>query len=151
MNWGATRGFATRCASVVNALCWGSLAPPRYATWRPRCPRTQGVDGTRKPRAQFIAVCSSAKPCEIGENLLSVSDPISRPEERLSHVGARIRPPTLQRRPVSRLHPYITMERSATPVSPVPEPQRRSVGRLSLPAWLETLPLLREGLQAHLQ
>src|SRR5262249_46662525 len=78
-------------------------------------------------------VCSSAKPCEIGENLLSVSDPISRPEERLSHVGARIRPPTLQRRPVSRLHPYITMERSATPVSPVPEPQRRSVGRLSLP------------------
>src|SRR5688572_19988821 len=60
--------------------------------------------------AQFIAVCSSAKPCELGENLLSVSDPISRPEERLSHVGARIRPPTLQRRSVSRLHPYITME-----------------------------------------
>src|SRR5215471_18054090 len=91
--------------------------------------------------AQFIAVCSSAKPCEIGENLLSVSDPISRPEERRSHVGARIRPPTLQRRPVSRLHPYLTMERSAPPVSLVPEPQRRSVGRLSLPAWLETLPL----------
>src|SRR5215813_1657141 len=60
--------------------------------------------------AQFIAVCSSAKPCAIGENLLSVSDPISRPEERLSHVGARIRPPTLQRRPVSRLHAYITMD-----------------------------------------
>jgi hypothetical protein len=29
------------------------------------------------PNAQFIAVCSSVKPCEIGENLLSVSDPIS--------------------------------------------------------------------------
>src|SRR5215510_10484444 len=27
--------------------------------------------------AQFIAVCSSAQPCEIGENLLSVSAPIS--------------------------------------------------------------------------
>src|SRR5215831_19093726 len=27
--------------------------------------------------SQFIAVCSSAKPCAIGENLLSVSDPIS--------------------------------------------------------------------------
>jgi hypothetical protein len=45
--------------------------------------------------AQIIAVCSSAKPCEIGENLLSVSDPISRLQERLIHVGARIRPPTL--------------------------------------------------------
>jgi hypothetical protein len=27
--------------------------------------------------AQFIAVCSSAKPCKMGENLLSVFDPIS--------------------------------------------------------------------------
>jgi len=32
-----------------------------------------------KDSAQFIAVCSSAKTYEIGENLLSVSDPISRP------------------------------------------------------------------------
>ena len=40
--------------------------------------------------AQFIAVCSSAKTCEIGENLLSVSDPISRPEERLIHASALV-------------------------------------------------------------
>jgi hypothetical protein len=36
--------------------------------------------------AQFIAVCSSAKTCEIGENLLSVSDPLSRLQEILIHV-----------------------------------------------------------------
>src|SRR5437870_12242168 len=35
-------------------------------------------------------VCSSVKPCEIGENLLSVSNPISRLQEKLIHVGALI-------------------------------------------------------------
>src|SRR5262249_40325866 len=74
--------------------------------------------------AQFIAGCSSAKPCEMGENLLSVSDPISRPKERLIHAGALIRPPTLQRRPVSNLYPYTPVERSPLAVSPVPEPGR---------------------------
>ena len=39
------------------------------------------------------------------------------------------RPPTLQRRPVSRLHPYAAVERSPPPMSPVPEPGRRSVGQ----------------------
>ena len=82
--------------------------------------------------AQFIAVCSSAKPCEIGENLLSVSDPISQRQERLIHVGALIRPPTLQRRPVSGLHPYAAVERSSPPMSPVPEPGCRSVGDVPL-------------------
>src|SRR5262245_39819550 len=45
--------------------------------------------------AQFIAVCSSAKPCEIAENLLVVSDLISRPQERLIHAGSLVRPSTL--------------------------------------------------------
>src|SRR2546425_12632646 len=89
--------------------------------------------------AQFIAVCSSAKPCEIGENLLSVSDPISRSEERLIHAGAFVRPPTLQRRTVSSLHPYAAVERSTTPVSPVPEPGHRSVGEVPLPPRVQTL------------
>src|SRR5215467_12170813 len=44
--------------------------------------------------AQFIALCSSAKPCAIGENLRSVPDPISRLQERLIYVGARIHLPT---------------------------------------------------------
>src|SRR5215510_8619895 len=82
--------------------------------------------------AQFIGVCSNAKTCEIGENLLSVSDPILRPQERLIYVGALVRPRTLQRRPVSRLHPYVAMERSAPAVSPVPEPGCQSVGELPL-------------------
>ena len=47
--------------------------------------------------AQFIRVCSSAKTCEIDENLRFVSDPILRSEERLIYAGALIRPPTLQR------------------------------------------------------
>ena len=85
-----------------------------------------------KKFAQFIAVCSRAKPCEIGENLLSVSNPISRLQERLIHGGALIRPPTLQRRSVSGLHPYAAVERWAPPMSPVPEPGCRSVGDVPL-------------------
>src|SRR5215831_1295174 len=96
-----------------------------------------------------IAVCSSAKPCEIGENLLSVLDPISRPEERLIHAGALVRPPTLQRRSMSRLHPYVAVERSSPPVSPVPEPGHRSVGDIPLSPRLQTL--LVQRLQAYLQ
>ena len=45
--------------------------------------------------AQFLGVCSNAKTCAIGENLLSVSNRISRPQERLIHADALIRPPTL--------------------------------------------------------
>src|SRR5262252_8938720 len=104
---------------------------------------------TVKPAAQFIAICRSAKTCEIGENLLSVADSISRLQERLNHVGACVRPPTLQRRPVSDLHSYAAMARSATPVSPVPEPGRRSLGAVPLPPRLHTLLVSR--LQAHLQ
>src|SRR5438067_13742027 len=91
--------------------------------------------------AQFIGVCSSAKTCEIDENLRSVSDPIVRLQERLIHAGTQIRPPTLQRRPVSSIHPYLTMERSPTAMSPLSEPQHWSLGYVSLPAWTETLPL----------
>src|SRR5262249_29887058 len=85
----------------------------------------------------------------IGENLLSVSDPISRPEERLIHAGALVRPPTLQRRSMSRLHPYVAVERSSPPVSPVPEPGHRSVGDIPLSPRLQTL--LVQRLQAYLQ
>src|SRR5262245_56279892 len=56
--------------------------------------------------AQFIAVCSSAKPCEIGENLLCVSDPISRLQERLIDARALIHPPTLQHRTLPSLYTY---------------------------------------------
>ena len=83
--------------------------------------------------AQFIGVCSSVKTCEIGENLLSVSDPISGPQERLIHAGALVSPPPLQRRTVSSLHPYAAVERSSAPMSPVPEPRRRSLGHVPLP------------------
>jgi hypothetical protein len=47
--------------------------------------------------AQFIAVCSSVKTCKIGENLLSVSDPVSGPQEMLIHAGFLVPTPTLQR------------------------------------------------------
>jgi len=104
------------------------------------CPRLSPRDGGEgNPCAQFIAICSSAKTCEIGENLLSVSDPISRLQERLIHVGALIRPPTLQRRRVSGLHSYAAVDRSSTPMSPVPEPGRRPVGEVPLPPRVQTL------------
>ena len=35
----------------------------------------------------------------------------------------------------------LRMERSSTPVSPLPEPQHRSLGYVPLPAGTETLPL----------
>jgi hypothetical protein len=54
-------------------------------------------------------------------------------------------------RNMSILHSYVALARSAPPMSSVSEPQRWSVGRLPLPARTETLPLYREGLQAHLQ
>ena len=73
-------------------------------------------------------ICRSAKTCALGEHLLSVADPSSRLQERLSHVGALIRPPTLHRRPVSGLHSYAAMARAAPPGSPVPEPGRRPGG-----------------------
>jgi hypothetical protein len=78
--------------------------------------------------AQFLAVCSSVKMCALCENLLSVFAPISRPQERLIHAGARVCPRTLQRRYLPRLYPYAPVARSSPPVSPMPEPRRRSMG-----------------------
>src|SRR5215831_7282414 len=83
--------------------------------------------------AQFSAVCSNAKTCDIGEKLLSVSDSILRPQERLIHAGALVHPRTLHRRPVSRLHPYATVARSPAAMSPVPEPGRGAVKHVPLP------------------
>jgi len=74
--------------------------------------------------AQFIGVCSNANTYKIGEHILSVSGPISRPQERLIHAGALIHPRTLQRQPVSRLHSYTAVERAPAAMSPVPEPRR---------------------------
>src|SRR5262245_4365679 len=89
--------------------------------------------------AQFLAVCSSAKTREIGENLLSVADSILRSKERLIHAGALVCPPPLQRRSVSRLYPYAAVERPSPAMSPVPEPGHRSVGDIPLPSRLQTL------------
>src|SRR5215471_17835448 len=43
MNWVATCGFATSCASAVSAMCWGSPAIPSYGTSRPHSPRMPDV------------------------------------------------------------------------------------------------------------
>src|SRR5262245_24274073 len=88
-----------------------------------------------------IALCSSAKLCEIGENLRSVPDPISRLQERLIYVGALIHSPTPQRRPVPGVYPYVAVERSSPPMSQMSEPQCWSLGDISLPAGPAMLPL----------
>src|SRR2546430_8834062 len=90
------------------------------------CPYCHGTDRfcrkfSLEAIAQFIAICRSAKVCEIGENLLSISAPISRSQERLIYASAFVRPPTLQPRTMSRVHPYTPVARSCTPMSPVPE------------------------------
>src|SRR5207253_6585824 len=73
------------------------------------------------------------------ENLLSISDLISGPQEILIHAGALVRSPTLQCRPMSILHPYAPVERSPVAMSPVPEPRRRSVGHIPLPPRVQAL------------
>src|SRR6266446_4408769 len=110
---------------------------------------TPSACARHKYLAQFIGVCSSAKTCEMDENLLSMSDPISCLQERLIHAGAFIPPPPVQRRPVSSLHPYAAMERSPTAMPPLSEPRRGSMGQLPLPPRLQTL--LVQRLQAYLQ
>ncbi len=45
----ATRGFARSYASGVSAMCWGSLAPPRCVTSRPRHPSIKGMVGAQRP------------------------------------------------------------------------------------------------------
>src|SRR4030095_6660813 len=52
-------------------------------------------------------------------------------------------------RTVPRIHPYAAVERSCSPMSPVPESGRRSVGDVPLAPRVSTL--LVSGLQAHLQ
>src|SRR5437867_6403075 len=87
-------------------------------------PDSNGIsdDFKRQNRShQTEPVPRSAKVCEIGENLLSISAPISRPQERLIYASAFLRPPTLQPRTMSRVHPYTPVARSCTPMSPVPE------------------------------
>src|SRR5262249_43210997 len=142
--WKATDDAPSRCTRTSPTLTrdrpWCNALLRRLATSTSRCITLA---------AQFIAMCRSAKTCEIGENLLAVADPISRLQERLSHVSSCIRPPILQPRPLSGLHSYAAMERSATPVSPVPEPGRRSLGAVPLPPRLQTLLVSR--LPAHLQ
>ncbi len=69
--------------------------------------------------AQFIEVCSSVKPCDMGENLLSVSDSISGlverssaalssvPQSRCRPLGPVSRPARIETRLVPRLSTYV--------------------------------------------
>src|SRR5262245_33408532 len=91
--------------------------------------------------AQFIGVCSSVKTGEIGENLLSIPDPILGPQERLIHAGALISPPTLQCRTMSSLYPYAPVARAPAPMSPLPQSRGRSMRHVPLPARVQTLPV----------
>src|SRR6266567_5932585 len=82
MNWVATRGFATTCASAVSALCWGCPAPPRCATWRPRCPSMQGVDGAPRP-------CTIKEESRSGRIELDLGDPLARSAPQGLHLECR--------------------------------------------------------------
>src|SRR5215510_5436619 len=114
----------TGAVLTSHPACWGSLHDP--SNWcireefRSLCHERHAVTVS----AQFIGVCSSAKTCEIDENLRFVSDSISRLQERLIDASALIRPPALQRRTVSSLHSYAALERAPAAMSPVPEPRR---------------------------
>jgi len=67
----------------------------------------------------------------------------------LSHADALICPPTLQRRPMPRLHPYVAVERAPAPGSPGSQRRRRLLGHVPWPARRQTRRVPR--LSAHRQ
>src|SRR5262249_6624206 len=50
MSWVGTRGFAEHYASEASSMCWACPVSPRYAIWKRRCRRMQGVDGGPRRR-----------------------------------------------------------------------------------------------------
>jgi hypothetical protein len=54
----------------------------------------------------------------------------------VSHLHHLFKP-----RNVSIVYPYVALERSPAPMSPLSAPQRQSLGHVPLPGWTETLPL----------
>src|SRR5262245_23387809 len=125
-----------------------AAAPSRLAGKASRI--TAGLSAANSV-AQFLALCSGPKTQSQAENLRSDSEPNACSKEKLSHGDCVASPSPLPLRNVSILHPCVALERSAPPVSPLSEPQRRSLGHLPRPAGPATLPLQSEGLHAHLQ
>jgi hypothetical protein len=74
---------------------------------------------------------------------------LSRPEEILIHVDPLACPPTLQYRHLPRLPPDSTVERSPSPMPPLPQPSGWSLGDVPLPTRFQTLPL--QNLRADIQ
>src|SRR5207302_1106974 len=91
-------------------------------------------------------VCRSAKRAQ-WVRIFCPCRTISRSEEILIHARALVHPPPLRHRSVPSLHPHAALERSLPPMSPVPEPGRRSVGAVPLPPRMQTL--LVQRLQAY--
>ena len=88
--------------------------------------------------AQFLAVCRSIKTACTCENL-PFTEPVSPPQEILSHAGALPFAPTLQRRTVPRVHPYAPVERSPTAMSSLPEPPHWTVGHIPISTRVQAL------------
>src|SRR5438309_11407226 len=68
---------------------------------------------------------------------------------RVSHGRQKWQNTTAEYRNLPNLYPCLAMERSPTAMSPLPQPRRRPLGHVPLPAGLQTL--LVQRLQAHLQ
>src|SRR5262249_55471215 len=128
------RQTVIQCAKGVGWLMRGSRPKDSPSNSIPAFSAIVGMTGQSHAKwfAQFIAICSSVKMCEIGENLLFVSDSRLGSQGRLIDVDALIHSPSLQHQPVSSLHPCVAVERSVAPVSPLPESGRRSLGDVPL-------------------
>src|SRR5205823_13523459 len=72
-----------------------------------------------------------------------------RPLEVLRNADPLAFTPAVQCRNLPNLYPCLAMERTPAPMSSVPEPGRRSLGDVPLPAGMQTL--LVQRLQAYLQ
>jgi Oxidoreductase family, NAD-binding Rossmann fold len=86
--------------------------------------------------AQFIGLCSGVKTCYRRRISLVVSAPMSRPLEVFLNADPLACPPAVQCRNLPSVYPYAAVERSSAPMSPMPEPGRRSLGDVPLPTWV---------------
>src|SRR6267143_1265831 len=82
MSWAAARGFATSCARVVNAMCWGCPVTRRCATWRRHGPRIKG--GAVAPRP-----CTIKEESRSGRIELDLGDPLARSAPQGLHLECR--------------------------------------------------------------
>src|SRR5215831_12434669 len=104
-----------------------------------RADRAVELRPTIVPFAQFLAICRSVKRHEHVRISHPATEPLSPPQEILSHAGALPFASTLQRRTAPSVHPYAPVERSSAAMSSLPEPPHWTVGHIPISPRVQTV------------